>query len=86
MRLSNLLSTVPVFAGLCSAVPHEKRTIDTAVTLYAYGTNISGLSIYYGVDDGKSTFPEIIYVSIPLINAHQDLRISPTSHQPHTLT
>ncbi|CZR56711.1 uncharacterized protein PAC_06600 [Phialocephala subalpina] len=53
MYLSKFLSVLPLLAGLCSAVPHHsKRAVTTGVQLYAYGTNISGLPLYYGVNDG----------------------------------
>lgn len=53
MYLSKFLSVLPLLAGLCAGVPHHsKRTISTGIELYAYGANISGLPLYYGVNDG----------------------------------
>lgn len=42
-------------AALCSAKPHAfvTRQTTTNQTIYAYGTNISGLPLVYGVSDGN---------------------------------
>jgi hypothetical protein len=54
MYLSNIFSILPLVASVCSAVPYNnKRTITTAVELYAYGTNISGIPLSYGNTDGN---------------------------------
>jgi hypothetical protein len=55
MYLSTSLSALALLAVSCSAIPHPKRT--TAVPLYAYGTNISGLALYYGNSDGNLHTP-----------------------------
>jgi hypothetical protein len=58
MHSKILLSILSLLAASCSALPPTfKRDISTNVTLYAYGTNISGLSLYYGNADGTSPHP-----------------------------
>lgn len=54
MRFSNLLAAIPLIAGICSAKIHHIRAINAQdnATLFAYGTNISGLALAYGNTDG----------------------------------
>lgn len=49
----NKVLFLPLLAGLCSASPHLKRTTYSDVVMYAYGTNISGLPILMGNNDGE---------------------------------
>lgn len=55
MRFSNLLAAIPLIAGICSAKIHHIRAINAQdnATLFAYGTNISGLALAYGNTDGE---------------------------------
>ncbi|KAH7403703.1 hypothetical protein BKA64DRAFT_744256 [Cadophora sp. MPI-SDFR-AT-0126] len=52
MYFSRFISLLPAIAGLASAIPHSKRADTEDITIYAYGTNISGLAIYAGSTDG----------------------------------
>lgn len=53
MHLPNFIFALSLLTTSCSALPsHFKRDISTNVTLYAYGTNITGLTLYYGNTDG----------------------------------
>ena len=54
MYFTSLVSVLPLLASISSAAPHTKRTVTTDVTLYAYGTNITGVALYYGNTDGSS--------------------------------
>lgn len=53
MQLSTLIAIVPLLAASCSAIPHSKRATTEDVTIYAYGTNISGIALTYGSADGR---------------------------------
>jgi hypothetical protein len=64
----------------CSAVPPNfKRDISTNVTLYAYGTNISGLALYYGNPTGTY----LLQKGTPPSHTHnkQDWHTSVPPHQ-----
>ncbi|KAF4627436.1 hypothetical protein G7Y89_g10716 [Cudoniella acicularis] len=52
MKFNALIVALPFLANSCFAIPHSKRADLTDVTLYAYGTNISGLPVYFGNSDG----------------------------------
>ncbi|KAG4443421.1 hypothetical protein IFR05_001100 [Cadophora sp. M221] len=52
MYFSRFVSVLPLVAGLASAAPHSKRADTEDITIYAYGTNISGLALYSGNNDG----------------------------------
>ncbi|KAE8449617.1 hypothetical protein EG329_007947 [Mollisiaceae sp. DMI_Dod_QoI] len=52
MYLSKTFFVLHLLTALGSAVPHSKRTVTSGIQLYAYGTNISGLPLYYGNSDG----------------------------------
>ncbi|KAG4419638.1 hypothetical protein IFR04_007235 [Cadophora malorum] len=52
MYFSRFISVLPIVAGVASAIPYSKRAGTEDVTIYAYGTNISGLALYSGNNDG----------------------------------
>lgn len=54
MYYFQFISALPILAGLASAIPLSERTTTEDITLYAYGTNISGFALYYGDTDGMS--------------------------------
>ena len=53
MYFSRFISVLPIVAGVASAIPYSKRAGTEDVTIYAYGTNISGLALYSGNNDGS---------------------------------
>ena len=53
MYFSRFISVLPIVAGVTSAIPYSKRAGTEDVTIYAYGTNISGLALYSGNNDGS---------------------------------
>lgn len=85
MHVFSFLFIFPILTSFCSAAPREKRAVQTGVKLYAYGTNVSGLAIYYGVDDG-TLLPYNSIRFLALIECDQDLPISRRNRQQHTLT
>jgi hypothetical protein len=61
MHIVNFIPVISLLTAVCSAVPHShpqaaRRDVSTDVTLYAYGTNISGIPIVYGNSDGIVPF------------------------------
>jgi hypothetical protein len=62
MHLTALLPLL-LSAALTSAKPHPfitRRTTTTDTTIYAYGTNISGLPLVYGNSDGIPLFSSLV--------------------------
>lgn len=53
LYLSSLMFAVAAFGLVCSAQPLEART-ETQFNIYAYGTGISGLRVFYA--DGERIF------------------------------
>ena len=54
MHLPTFLTLLP-FLAFSTAKPHPfvtRQTTTTSATIYAYGTNISGLPLVYGLSDG----------------------------------
>jgi hypothetical protein len=49
MQIISFLFGLPVLASLASALPNHKRDILTDISLFAYGTNISGLSVVVSI-------------------------------------
>lgn len=50
MMAARIFSILSVLAVGVTAAPHDKRSIESGVTIYAYGTEISGLPIYSDAD------------------------------------
>ncbi|KAN0099925.1 hypothetical protein V8E51_013700 [Hyaloscypha variabilis] len=68
MHLPTFLTLLP-FLAFSTAKPHPfvtRQTTTTSATIYAYGTNISGLPLVYGLSDGlayiadTSSFPSTL--------------------------
>ncbi|ORY63849.1 uncharacterized protein BCR38DRAFT_474443 [Pseudomassariella vexata] len=50
MHFRQILSSVALLAVGASAAPQNKRDVETNVTIYAWGTGLSGLPVFAGTD------------------------------------
>ncbi|KAK6196878.1 hypothetical protein LQW54_011081 [Pestalotiopsis sp. IQ-011] len=50
MLLNSILYLLPMLVTSVAAAPHEKRSLQTGKTVYAYGMNITGFPVYADQD------------------------------------